>query len=351
LGAEARALLWASSLIVGAALLLLASRIRRVASAARETGVSVERTIRLAQMVGIVAIFVTVIASVVDLPPTARAAQWLSLVAVGGVLMYIVTRLRAQAAMLNDVDDMKSRFVALTNHELRTPVAVLHSVLETLEEDLAGKLSIQQAAFLRAACTSSRELAERVDMLTQLHRFDTGVEADGKRLPFGDVYEDVVREMGRTRQGVSLRATMSDQAEILPVPSADTAVVLRQLLTNAVKFSPVGGDVEIRAQFVGGDLVWEIADHGPGVPLAQRSAIFEAFYQPGDLLRRDSGGMGVGLNLARMACRRMGATITVANRPGGGACFTVRMPLPIEEPLAFPVPSHGRASRPTGALG
>lgn len=296
----------------------------------------------LAHAVGLVAVLIMLTAATMDLPPVARVAQWMSFATVGGVVAYLIGRLRSQTAQLSEVDDMKSRFVALTHHELRTPVAVLHSVLETLEDDLAGELTPQQAAFLSAACASSRDLTERVEMLTQMHRFQNGHLGDDRRVPFGAVYQDVARELTRAQRGVSLRATLSEPAAEALVPGSDTAVVLRQLLSNAFKFSPDGSDVEVRAQLAGGELVWDVADHGPGVCPGQRVAIFESFYQPGDLLRRHHGGMGVGLSLARLAARRMGATVHCVDRPAGGACFSVRMPVAPEEPLAFPVRAHRR---------
>jgi two-component system sensor histidine kinase KdpD len=296
----------------------------------------IARRLWIAYAAATVAVLAALTSATFDLPAAALVTQWVAFAAVVGVALYLVGRLRDQHDELRTVDDMRTRFIALTNHELRTPVAVLYSVLETLEEDLQTSLSPQQQGFLRAARESSHELAERVELLTQMQHLRQHDTPDQRRAPFGDIVSDVTGALATNTRGVDLQTNLDDAAASIELPAIDTGIVLRQVITNAIKFSPSSSIVEIRASVSDGELICEITDDGPGIPAGQESAIFEAFYQPGDVMRREADGLGVGLSLAKMASRRMGATVQVRNRASGGARVSLRIPAPSQPPVPFP---------------
>jgi K+-sensing histidine kinase KdpD len=304
----------------------------------------IARRLWIAYAAATVAVLATLTSATFPLPPAALTGQWIAFAAVVGVVLFLVGRLRDQDDALRSVDDMRTRFIALTNHELRTPVAVLYSVLETLEEDLQTSLSPQQQSFLRAARESSHELAERVELLTQMHHLQQHHEPDTKCAAFGDIVRDVARDVGDGGRNVSVQTTLADDVTGIQLPHIDTSIMLRQVVTNAIKFSPSNSKVEIRARLAGVSISCEIVDQGPGIPAGQESAIFEAFYQPGDVMHRDADGLGVGLSLARLASRRMGATVQVRNQTSGGACVTLR--IPTTSRVSVPVSNSARRAIP-----
>jgi signal transduction histidine kinase len=298
----------------------------------------------LAYAAATVAVLAALASAKQPLPPAALAGQWLTFAVVVGVVLFLVARLRTQGDELRTADDMKDRFIALANHELRTPVAVMYSVLETLEDDLETALSPQQQSFLRAARASSHALAERVELLTQLHQLQQEQSPDPTCATFGDTLRSLTRELGDLERRVGFHVVLSDAAADVSLPQIDTTVVLRQIISNAVKFSPENGVVSLDARIDGSELLCEVTDDGPGIPPGAESALFEPFFQPGDLLRREVDGLGVGLSLARLASKRMGATVSIRNNPHGGACVSVRIPMP--EPAAVPFAKAARRSVP-----
>jgi two-component system phosphate regulon sensor histidine kinase PhoR len=102
--------------------------------------------------------------------------------------------------------------------------------------------------------------------------------------------------------------------------------VLRNLLENASNYSPEGGVIEVAASRTNGWVEIAVADRGPGIPAADLPRIFERFYRVDRSRSRDPGGTGLGLSIVRHLVELHGGRVTAANRPGGGAVFTVRLP-------------------------
>ena len=102
--------------------------------------------------------------------------------------------------------------------------------------------------------------------------------------------------------------------------------VLRNLLENASNYSPEGGVIDVSASRTDSWVDIVVADHGPGIPEPDLSRIFERFYRVDRSRSRDPGGTGLGLSIVRHLVELLGGRVTAANRPGGGAVFTVRLP-------------------------
>jgi signal transduction histidine kinase len=102
--------------------------------------------------------------------------------------------------------------------------------------------------------------------------------------------------------------------------------VLRNLIENASNYSPEGATIEVASRRVDGAIAITVADRGPGVPEADLPRIFERFYRVDRSRTRDPGGTGLGLSIVRHLVELHGGRVSAANRPGGGAVFTVRLP-------------------------
>jgi signal transduction histidine kinase len=103
---------------------------------------------------------------------------------------------------------------------------------------------------------------------------------------------------------------------------------LRNLVENASNYSPEGGTIEVASRRRGGVIEVTVADHGPGIPEADLSRIFERFYRVDRSRTRDPGGTGLGLSIVRHLVELHGGTVSATNREGGGAILTLRLPLP-----------------------
>jgi signal transduction histidine kinase len=257
------------------------------------------------------------------------AAAALLLVAVGGWFLAG----KATAPMAGTLAHMR-RFMADAAHELRTPVAVLRS-----RADVALQRERDPAAYV-AALTAIGAESERmggiVDDLLMLARADAGERPlVSRRLYLDDVVLEAVAGVRvlAERRGVELEVPEFEEAPVDADP-----VLLHQLvvilLDNAIKFTPDGGRVSLRAGTGEGRAVVTVADTGAGISAAELPFIFDRFYR-GVGARSHGEGAGLGLSIARWIADAHRATIDVTSTPGAGTCVTVR----------FPVASGGQRDR------
>ena len=224
-------------------------------------------------------------------------------------------------------ETLRKEFVANVSHELRTPITNIRSYAETLEEnpDLPPEMT---TSFLRVILNESDRMTHIVQDLLTLSRFDSGhSQLNLTTFPFADVLEDsyqAVRiEAQRHGHSLSLEGT-----EDLPSLRADRERVLQvimNILSNAIKYTPDGGNIVMSAG-TDQERVWlEVADNGIGIPPEDRERIFERFYRVDKARSRESGGTGLGLSIAQEIIHQHEGSLTLVDRPGPGT--TLRMEL------------------------
>lgn len=226
-------------------------------------------------------------------------------------------------------ETLRKEFVANVSHELRTPITNIRSYAETLEEnpDLPPEMT---TSFLRVILNESDRMTHIVQDLLTLSRFDSGhSQLNLTTFPFADVLEDsyqAVRiEAQRHGHSLSLEGT-----EDLPSLRADRERVLQvimNILSNAIKYTPDGGNIVMSA---GADQerVWlEVADNGIGIPPEDRERIFERFYRVDKGRSRKQGGTGLGLSIVKHIAGYYHGTITVQSELEAGTEFTVKIPI------------------------
>jgi signal transduction histidine kinase len=242
------------------------------------------------------------------------------LVAVGGWLLAT----KAIEPIERTITFMR-RFIADAAHELRTPVAVLRS-----RADVTLQRERDPAAYVDALTAVGLE-AERMgrivnDLLT-LARADAGERAvNPQRLYVDDVALDAVTSVRvlAEQRGVTLAVNEFEEAPAVVDPS-----LLRQLLVilldNAVKFTPIGGQVSLSVSRADGRATVTVADTGVGIPPNELPRIYDRFYRGGDARQR-ADGAGLGLSIAKWIVDAHGSSLTVVSEPGRGTTVTVRFP-------------------------
>ncbi|MBI5444019.1 MAG: response regulator [Deltaproteobacteria bacterium] len=245
--------------------------------------------------------------------------------------------LRAVVQKLRELNERKEKFIALANHELRTPTTVacgLASILASRTESLPE---------------NARELVQRVDLA--LRRLRDIVEdlgdlalTQGGRLELRKVREPIERLMDDARnslhlyQGLraltlELRAEADPKSEVV-VDRRKLRRALNALIQNAVKFTPDGGAVWVRIARDDDFLTLQVEDTGVGISSGEAAKIFDLFYEIADTRHHRSsfyefggGGLGVGLPLAAAIAQAHGGTLEHRPRPEGGSIFTLKLPL------------------------
>jgi signal transduction histidine kinase len=129
-----------------------------------------------------------------------------------------------------------------------------------------------------------------------------------------------------TEKQLRVRLALPDEARTLVTDAAKIHDILRNLIENAVNYTPEQGDIDVTATIAGGFFELMVADTGPGLPDGDLVRVFERFYRV-DKSRARPGGTGLGLAIVKHLVQVMGGTATAGNRPDGGAVFTVRLPL------------------------
>ena len=234
-------------------------------------------------------------------------------------------------------EEMRREFVANVSHELRTPLTNIRSYAETLVDGVGDIPLEMEKNFLGVILNESDRMAHIVQDLLTLSRFDSGrSELKLERFSFSsavrDIYNAVLMEAQRHGHTLSL-----DLAPDLPEIVGDRDRVLQVMMnvvSNAIKYTPDGGQIAISAGRNPLRVWMEVADNGIGIPEADRPRVFERFYRVDKARSRESGGTGLGLSIAKEIVDRHEGIIALVDRPGPGT--TIRVELPIEGP------AHGK---------
>jgi two-component system, OmpR family, phosphate regulon sensor histidine kinase PhoR len=228
---------------------------------------------------------------------------------------------------LRHADQVRRDFVANVSHELRTPLTAIRGYVEALL-DAPGEEDARR--FLDVIARHTLRMERLVRDLLRLARLDAGQETI-ERVPvtlsglITAVEHDLQSVLEAKQQRIEV-ALAPDAATVTGDP-AKLQDVLRNLIENAANYSPDGGVITVGSQRRDGALVLTVADRGPGVPDADLPRIFERFYRVDRSRSRDPGGTGLGLSIVKHLVELHGGTVIAANRPGGGAIFTVSLPV------------------------
>ncbi len=233
-------------------------------------------------------------------------------------------------------ENVKSGFIANVSHELRTP---LQSILGFSELALRRQMGPERLkSTLEDIHGAGLRMLTLVNEILDISRLENSDEA--LALGRADVCE-VVREVSREISAIATQKLVSLEVELPHEPIWAAlhpfrfAQVLRNVMANAVRFSPAGSQVEVQLSRAAGGIAVKILDRGPGIPPDELEAIFEAFTQS-SLTSDGAGGTGLGLTIARSIMRAHHGQIAATNRAEGGACFTVWLPDPdAESNLSF----------------
>lgn len=228
---------------------------------------------------------------------------------------------------LQALDRLKSEFINIAAHELRTPIAILMGYASLLEEMAPEGLRDPLAIIVRNA----ERLSSLVDDLLNLERLQAGATLlHVETFPPAEVIEDVLGDFRPLADNKSLRLEAEVQAGLPPIRTdrKKLHLVLANLVSNAVKFTPEGGQVRVRAfgDEAGEGLVVEVQDTGIGIPPEEQEKIFQPFYQVGSSLTRRYEGMGLGLSIVKGMLNLLGGTVSVESQVGVGSTFRVHIP-------------------------
>jgi signal transduction histidine kinase len=223
------------------------------------------------------------------------------------------------------LDAVRRDFVANASHELKTPVASIRATAETLRD---GAIDDPPAAirFTEQLERDAIRLSRIVSDLLDLSRLETGSEL-AEQVRLDAIASDEAERLEDLAGEAGVRISVHADG-VPPVTGAarDLALMVRNLVDNAVRYTPTGGSVDVTVCPAGGDVLLRVSDTGMGVPRRDLPRIFERFYRVDRARSRETGGTGLGLAIVKHVVENHGGSIGVESELGHGTTFEVRLP-------------------------
>lgn len=240
-----------------------------------------------------------------------------------------IVRLQAEVAELARASELKTRFLANVSHELRTPLTSVTLFAQMLQDEIHGPLTPLQRETVEKIRRNGESLLYLISDLLDLARVEAGRMAlTLGPVVLGEVLETACAAIERQRveRGLDLQVEIPPEPLVVSGSFQRLVQVFTNLLSNAVKFTDRGA-VGVRIARDGARARVQVWDTGPGIPAQALDRVFDEFVQGDDTTRRRHGGTGLGLAICRRLVVLQGGEIRAESPPGGGAVFTVTLPL------------------------
>jgi signal transduction histidine kinase/CheY-like chemotaxis protein len=247
---------------------------------------------------------------------------------------------------VQELDRLKSEFISIASHELRTPLSIVLGYTMMVRD----RSENEQRLYLERVMDSAQRIKDIIDDMVSLRHLDTGeTELATDHVVMQDIIRNAIERVrpAANEQQQHINADLPEEPIQFICDYEKVLLVLGHLLTNAVRFTPEGGRIEVHATLrpcgplnSGGSrqipkiedlsqypwVVVEVKDTGIGIPESEQPKIFNRFYQVADSLTRDHGGIGLGLALVRELVSALGGTVWVNSQAGQGSTFAFALP-------------------------
>jgi signal transduction histidine kinase len=254
-----------------------------------------------------------------------------------GLYVYEATRERSERKS-READTAKSEFITLASHQLRTPVSAIKWFGEILLSGDAGKLTAEQREHIEHMYHSNQRLAVIVDQMLMISSVELGnLPLRAESLEVGKLMQKVVHEQTALYKEKHLKI-VEDYGHDLPKISLDAhiiKVILQNLVTNAIKYTPAKGSISIEVTQTSeklhpasqGSIAILISDSGYGIPAVEHKQVFTKFFRADNIKNKDTDGTGLGLYIVRSLVKYMGGRVSFTSTENTGSTFVVLLPL------------------------
>jgi two-component system sensor histidine kinase KdpD len=252
----------------------------------------------------------------------------------------LLERETQEARVRIEAEKLRSALLSSVSHDLRTPLAAITGAASSLLDRSLAFDERTREELISSIYDESERLGRLVANLLHMTRLESGaVRIKKEWQPVEEVVGSALNHLERLLSGRKVSVQLPDGMPMAPMDPILIEQVLVNLVENAVRYTPAGSEIEIRAFGDGRQLTVEVADRGPGIPDAEKDRVFEKFHRLGDPKR----GVGLGLAICRSIIEAHGGTIRVEDRAGGGAAFRFTLPLEGESPALPEAPEDDRS--------
>jgi signal transduction histidine kinase len=240
---------------------------------------------------------------------------------------------REKINVLNKAMDMRDEFLSIISHELRTPITVINSAIQAMQQIYGDELPEKANSFLNMIMQNSNRQLKLVNNLLDFTLLNAGQfksnKVDMDIVVMTRLITDSIRVYAE-QKGIRLSFSSTMKAKIIRIDVEEWERILLNLLSNAVKFTPKGKAITVRMSlkiYEGANKICvRVKDNGIGIPPDKKEVIFERFGQVDSSLSRRAEGSGIGLSITKMLVEGLGGKITLESKVGKGSTFTVILP-------------------------
>jgi PAS domain S-box-containing protein len=229
-----------------------------------------------------------------------------------------------------EVDRIKSEFISLASHQLRTPLSSIKTYTHMLKDGYMGEVTSAQASALQTIVEASDRMNELITTLLNITRMESGAIATSVRnIKIDNLVREVVRELSVPASNKQLKLDLSISGKYSASVRTDRAIlkeIIINLVSNAVKYTPPKGKVHIKARLRKDQVLIQISDTGWGIPKYSQDQIFSKFFRAENIVKRETTGTGLGLYLVKGLVESINGKIWFESREGEGTDFFLSLP-------------------------
>jgi len=229
---------------------------------------------------------------------------------------------------LIELEEQKQRFFRQVSHELKTPLTALWEAVDLLSNEVTGRFTDEQGEILGIMRNNVRVLRQRIEeLLNYQQALHQTKERQISTVSLQSLIDSAAQHLDLSLKAKRLHLSTAVSGVTLQADEAQMEVVINNLISNAIRFSPAGALIEISAKRLADEIHITICDQGPGVPVEDRAYIFQPFYQGGNQTHGLIQGSGLGLSIAMAHVEAHGGALRLMDDKTTGTCFLITLPI------------------------
>jgi len=226
-------------------------------------------------------------------------------------------------------DKMKSEFISVASHQLRTPLSAINVYTHMLHDGMVGDLNTEQAVFIKSILGSVGRMNHLINTLLNITRIEAGgVNVKLSHVKLQDLAAEIIEEQSpeATKKGLKISQRLRNDTPIMATDALLVREVMANLLSNAIKYTPSGGKITVSLRSDESNIILCVKDTGYGIPLSAQAHIFTKFFRADNILSEDVSGTGLGLYLTKTIAESLNGELWFESVENVGSAFYFSLP-------------------------